>query len=355
MAIVFLELSAPVAMGLGMMFVMEYLFYLSNATAIAIVVLLASAVLGSLLTVLFNHRIIRPVRRMDAAMQKVAEGDFSVRLEGTSEIRDLENMRRSFNLMAQELGTNEMLQADFVSNVSHEFKTPINVIEGYATLLQDAPDVTGEQQEYIDRILLNTHRLSGLVENVLLLSKLENRAIPLSRAPFRMDEQIRQSVMMMESAWTKKDIEFDADLEDVTYVGSEGLMLHIWNNLISNAVKFSPQGGLIRLGLKREGGSIVFTIDDEGPGIAPEAQKHIFDKFYQADRSRVQEGNGLGLALLKRIVAVCGGEVSVRNREEGGCRFTVALPRDGAPAVPPSADAARQDEAEAPAQAAGRA
>ena len=323
---VFLEFLIAAGVSLIVLWGLRQFFVISSETAALLVVLISILVIGAGVAAIVNHRIFEPIRRVDAAMQQVSSGDFSVRLEQPSAIRDVENIRQSFNLMAQELGATEMLQSDFVSNVSHEFKTPINVIEGYATLLQDTAQTTPEQQEYIEKILLNTRRLSGLVGNVLLLSRLENQAIPNGKTEYRLDEQIRQSVMSLETEWAAKEIEFDADMEEVRFCGNEGLLLHVWNNLIGNAVKFSCYGGLIRLRLTEADDKILFTIEDEGPGIRPEDQKHIFDKFYQADNSREQEGNGLGLALVKRIVMAYGGKITVENRKERGCRFTVILP-----------------------------
>ena len=326
--IVFLELLVATGVSFLALLVLQHFFTISSETMVVITVLVAYLIIGSGLAAVVNRRVFEPIRKVDEAMRQVSSGDFGVRLEQPSAIRDVENIRQGFNLMAQELGTTEMLQSDFVSNVSHEFKTPINVIEGYATLLQDAPQSTPEQREYIDKILLNTRRLSGLVGNVLLLSWIENQAIPKSKTTYRLDEQIRQSVMALEPEWSRREIEFDADMDAILFSSNEGLTLQVWNNLIGNAVKFNRYGGLICLRLKREGDDIRFTIEDEGPGIDPEAQKHIFDKFYQADSSREQEGNGLGLALVKRIVTACGGTIAVENRAEGGCRFTVTLPAD---------------------------
>ena len=140
-----------------------------------------------------------------------------------------------------------------------------------------------------------------------------------------MDEQVRQSIVLLEPEWSKKDIEFDADLDSIEYKGNESLIMHVWNNLISNAIKFSPDGGLIAMHLKEKSDHIEFIIEDSGPGISEESQKNIFDKFYQSDSSHKSEGNGLGLALVKQILKVSGGSIFVENREEGGCRFTVIL------------------------------
>ena len=255
----------------------------------------------------------------------MAEGDFSVRLEDQSSSKEIMEIYTGFNLMAHELSSIEILQTDFVSNVSHEFKTPINAIEGYSTLLQGSENLDDHQRGYVDKILLNTRRLSSLVGSILLLSKLENQQIPVNKTAYRLDEQIRQSLVDLETAWTQKDMELDVDLERVSYLGNEAMMRHVWDNLISNAVKFSPQGGTIALRLTGKPGKLVFTIEDQGPGLSEEAKKHLFDKFYQDDSSHKQEGNGLGLALVKRILTMEKGQITAENIPEGGCRFTVTL------------------------------
>jgi signal transduction histidine kinase len=280
-----------------------------------------SVVLGWLLSVL----VFTPITRLSRAMRRVGAGDFSIRLETSSRIREIRDTYDNFNLMTRELGATEIVQTDFVSNVSHEFKTPINAIEGYATLLQSGPQ-TEDQSMYVEKILLNTRRLNELVSNILLLSRLDNQAISSERRRYRLDEQIRHAVVLLESKWARKDIELDVDLDAIDYIGSESLLLHVWVNLIDNAIKYDPQGGLLRLRLQQQDKTAVFTVEDSGPGIPEEALSHIFDKFYQADSSRVSEGNGLGLALVKRVLDICNGTVCVANLPEGGCRFTVTLP-----------------------------
>ena len=266
-----------------------------------------------------------PIKKLRGAMDKVADGDFSVRLEGKSSSKEIMEIYTGFNLMANELSSTEILQTDFVSNVSHEFKTPINAIEGYSTLLQDADNLDDGQREYIDKILFNTQRLSSLVGSILLLSKLENQQIPTNQTEYRLDEQIRQSVVALETAWVQKDIELDVELDRVSYLGNEQMMRHVWDNVISNAVKFSPVGGTIKLRLTKKLKKLIFTIEDQGPGLTEEALGHIFDKFYQADNSHKQEGNGLGLALVKRILTIEKGQITAENLRSGGCRFTVIL------------------------------
>ena len=281
--------------------------------------------IGILVTSQLSKYFFNPIKKLRAAMDKVADGDFSVRLEEKSSSKEIMEIYTGFNLMAHELNATEILQTDFVSNVSHEFKTPINAIEGYSTLLQDSENLDADQREYIDKILFNTHRLSSLVGSILLLSKLENQQIPSHQVEYRLDEQVRQSIVALEPAWEQKDIEFDVELDRVSYLGNEPMMRHVWDNLISNAVKFSPNGGTVKIHLAKKLKRLIFTVEDQGPGLSEEAQKHIFDKFYQADTSHKQEGNGLGLALVKRILAIEKGQIATENIPEGGCRFTVTL------------------------------
>ena len=193
-------------------------------------------------------------------------------------------------------------------------------------LLQGAENLSETEREYIEKILFNTHRLSSLVSNILLLSKLENQSIQTNREKYALDEQIREDILALESAWEPKNIEFDVDLDAVSYYGNKSIMHHVWTNLLSNAVKFSPDGGTVKIRLHKENNKIVFSIEDQGPGLTEEAKKHLFDKFYQADTSHKEEGNGLGLALVKNILTLCGGSISAENVTDGGCRFTVTLP-----------------------------
>ncbi len=287
---------------------------------------LVSVVLGSAVTTFLGKKIFSPIQKLGEAMDRVADGDFEVRLDDKCGFKEIREIYGNFNLMIRELQSTEILQTDFVSNVSHEFKTPINAIEGYATLLQDEGRLlTDEQSQYVEKILFNTKRLSKLVGNILLLSKVDNQMIQTKQSAFRIDEQIRQSIVSMESEWTKKDIDFVVDLEIVEYTGNENLMIHVWDNLLGNAIKFSPQNGVIGIKLIKRAGRIIYMIADDGPGIPENMQKHVFDRFYQSDSSHKEEGNGLGLALVKQIVGLAGGEVDVENVPGGGCQFTVTL------------------------------
>lgn len=290
-----------------------------------ILLVVIAFVIGSVISYLFSKNFISPVQAIRRGMEQVADGDFSVRLDTESSLKEVQEIYSGFNLMVKELSTIEVLQSDFVSNVSHEFKTPIASIEGYSMMLQDGDNLTEDQQRYVERIMINTKRLSALVGNVLLLSKIENQSIETNQTRYRLDEQIRESLVVLEPEWSKKEIELDVDLARVSYLGNEVLLHHVWDNLIGNAIKFSPQGGKITVRLSEADGKIVYTIADEGPGIPAEVRPHIFDKFYQADSSHKQEGNGLGLPLAKRIVTITGGSIEVGDAPGGGCLFTVTL------------------------------
>lgn len=324
-AFVTVEMLCSILIAFGLDLLLNGVISLPWEVPLALELLAVSLFVGILVTSQLSKLFFDPIKKLRKAMDKVADGDFSVRLEEKSTSKEILELYTGFNLMTNELGSTEILQTDFVSNVSHEFKTPINAIEGYSTLLQGGDNLTDDQQQYVEKILHNTKRLSSLVGSILLLSKLENRQIPTNRTSYRLDEQIRQSIVGMESAWEPRDIEFDVELERIDYLGNEAMMRHVWDNLISNAVKFSPDGGLVKMSLTKKLRKIIFSIEDSGPGLTEEAQKRIFDKFYQADGSHKQEGNGLGLALVKRVLAIEGGDIWVENRTEGGCRFTVVL------------------------------
>lgn len=279
-----------------------------------------------LATILFLIRFFSsPIFTLGNAVNKVADGDFSVRLNEKKGFAEIRRINSNFNKMVEELNATEILQTDFVSNVSHEFKTPITAIEGYATLLGGSEGTTPEQAEYIDKILFNTRRLSALVGNILLLSKVDNQTIPNKKTSFRLDEQIRQALLAHETEWTEKESDLDVDLDETTYFGNEPLLFHVWSNLIGNAIKFGPMGGKILITLRDDGKKMTFSVSDEGEGVSDEAKKHIFDRFYQTDNSHKSEGNGLGLALVKQIVRLEGGAVSVSDAEIGGAKFTVTL------------------------------
>ncbi len=291
-----------------------------------IIVSISSLTVGIILSFFIGKILLAPIKKLQLSMEEVANGNFDIHLKEDSKFDEVEDMFHYFNMMVKELKATETIQTDFISNASHEFKTPLNAIEGYATLLSDNSISNEERELYVEKILFNTKRMNQLVHNVLLLSKLDNHGITKENSVFYLDEQIRQSILFLESKWVEKNIEFDVDFDQIKYYGNEHLLFHVWNNLISNAIKFSPSDGIIKMSLKTSGESIVFLVEDNGAGVDEECKKYIFNKFYQADTSRKEEGYGLGLALVKKIVDLSYGSVEVSNIEPHGARFIVKLP-----------------------------
>lgn len=322
--IVIAELAAVLGLATGISyFLTEHFPALANLPTTAWVVIVG-IIIGTPISIFVNRALLSPIRKLGDAMNLVSKGAFGIQIHTSAPFGDIRDIYHNFNLMTRELAATEILKTDFVSNVSHEIKTPITAIEGYAMLLQGSETLSDEDSEYVEKILTNTQRLSELVGNVLLLSKIDNQAIETKTERFSLDEQIRQSILLLEPKWSEKNIEFDVELESVSYEGNRGFMLHIWNNLIGNAIKFTPADSTVRIALTGGEEGIVFMVEDEGEGIADDAMNHIFDKFYQGDSSHKQEGNGLGLALVKRILDFVGGEIRAENID-GGCRFTVKL------------------------------
>lgn len=316
-------ISVLIAFGISKL--LEWMIPSSTSIPLLIQLNIFSLVIALIATRFLSKMFFDPIKELQDGMEKIADGQFDTRLKTTSSSKEIQEVFAGFNMMASELSATEILQTDFVSNVSHEFKTPINAIEGYTTLLQSTDNIDEVENEYIEKILFNTRRLSFLVSNILLLSKLENQTILAKKAIYGLDEQVREAIVALERAWEEKNIDFDVDLEDLEYFGSENAVYHVWTNLIGNAIKFSPQDGKIKIRLYKKESKIIFVIEDEGPGLSEEAQKHIFDKFYQADTSHKEEGNGLGLALVKRILTIDNGEIRAENLPLRGARFTVTL------------------------------
>lgn len=271
---------------------------------------------------------LRPMNDLVRAMHAVSQGDFSVRVDAEDVSGDVGELVTSFNDMANELGGLEMFRKDFINNFSHEFKTPIVSIRGFAKQLQRDDLTEAQRREYLDIIISESDRLANMSSNVLLLSKLENQTIVTDRTTYSLDEQLRRCVLLLEKQWTEKAIEPDLDLDAVEYRGNEEMVQHVWVNLIGNAIKFSPQGGPLGISLRREGDSAVVRVMDGGEGMDEATRRRVFEKFYQGDTAHATSGNGLGLALVKRIVDLCGGAVSVESAPGRGSTFTVTLPLD---------------------------
>ena len=286
------------------------------------------------LTLFTRHQITKtydkPMKALARAADKVAHGDFSVYIPPlhTSNRHDyLDLMFLDFNKMVAELGSLETMRTDFIANVSHELKTPLAAIQNYTQLLLK-PDLPKERHDaYLSAILSSTHRLSALITNILKLNKLESQQITPQWESYDLCRQLSECALAFEPVWEEKQIEFDADLEDrATIQADASLMELVWNNLLSNAFKFTEPGGSVTLRQTSDAHSVSVSVSDTGCGISREAQEHIFDKFYQGDTSHATEGNGLGLALVLRILQMMDAEISVDSAEGSGTTFTVRIP-----------------------------
>jgi signal transduction histidine kinase len=287
--------------------------------------LFGSVLLGSAVSVFVGKLIIRPVQNISNAFGELSRGNFDIRVPTDEKIDEIREMARQFNAMVHDLSHIETLRSDFVSNVSHEFKTPIASIEGYAELLQNHDFSAEKRDYYIEKILDNARKLSNLSSSILMLSKLENQETVLNKKEYRLDEQLREAVLLFENKWAAKNIEFDMDLPNQIYYGSEELLGQVWMNILDNAIKYSPDGGIIHILMQHGEGIIRVTITDHGGGMTEEVQKHIFEKFFQGDSSRKAEGNGLGLTMVKRILDLCSASILVESEPGKGSTFTVRL------------------------------
>lgn len=271
-----------------------------------------------------------PLHKMAEATRKVAEGDFSVyvpTIHTADKLDYLDVMIIDFNKMVEELGSIETLKTDFISNVSHEMKTPISIIKNYAQLLQTGQASKEQEKEYAKGIEDAATRLSSLISNILKLNKLEHQRITPEIKTYDVCRQLCESVFLYEDAMEKKEIELEADIEDAAMIKADAqLMELVWNNLLSNAVKFTERGGSITIRQASDEEYVRVSVSDTGCGISKESINHIFDKFYQGDTSHSTEGNGLGLALVKRVLELMDGEIQITSEEGKGSTFLVTLP-----------------------------
>lgn len=287
-----------------------------------------STVIGTALTLLFSHIPLRPLRRVISAMKEVAGGNFDQQLEVRNTGGELAELYYSFNTMTKELQSVEILREDFINNFSHEFKTPINSICGFARMLKKSRLSEEEREEYLDIIISESERLAGLSTNVLNLSRLENQRIISDAASFCISEQIRCCILLMQPKWESRQIQVSVDLEDCDYYGSENLLSQVWMNLLDNGLKFTPEKGTLTVSMRHseEDGTLVCCIQNTGPHISKAGLLRIFEKFYQDDPSRASAGNGLGLTIVSKIVSMHQGTVTVKNLPGSGVEFSVILP-----------------------------
>lgn len=283
-----------------------------------------SLVLFALLSVLVSFSVSRPVTQLTSATQQIKEGDFTVRLPDNKQ-GEMGELMRSFNSMTEELSRTAYLQKDFISSISHEFRTPIASIKGFARLLQMPGVDETSRQEYVEMIAQESDRLSRLSNTLLRLSALERQMAPASISTFQLDEQLRQVILQLEPAWSAQEIDWQLELEPVTIESDAELLMQVWINLIQNAVKFSEKGSAIEISATLTDKAEV-CITDHGIGMNEETMSRIFDRFYQGDTSRSKEGVGLGLCLVKRIVDMLEGSIRVRSTPGEGSTFRVTLP-----------------------------
>lgn len=272
-----------------------------------------------------SGRMLKPILKLTAATQKVAKGDFEVSVKpGRND--EIGILIKNFNQMAKELGSMEYLQKDFMRNVSHEFKTPLASIQGFAKLLQNEELTREERLEFSGIILEETERLSKLSSNILRLSRLENQKELNVKKEFLLDEQIRTAIVLLESKWSQKQLNFEVRMDKTAYTGDEELLQQVWVNLIENAVKFSAQGGTIEVSVSKTERFAEARIKDGGIGMNEETKQRIFERFYQGNASHADEGSGLGLSIVKRILELSNGEIQVKSSPGQGTEFLVRLP-----------------------------
>jgi len=278
-----------------------------------------------------KYTLLRPLKRILAATRQLTKGDFSTRIVPFNEfyiINEFNDIIEDFNKMAEELGNIGTLRTDFINNVSHELKTPLAIIQNYSVMMQTSGILEEKKIEYAKIISNTTSRLSGLITNILKMNNLENQQIFTINQKYNLGEQLRECLLSFEDSWEAKNIEIDIDIDEVTIKADEELMILVWNNIFSNAVKFTNPGGRISVRLKEDYGNAIVEVADTGCGMTKEVCKRIFEKFYQGDMSHSIQGNGLGLALVKRIIDIVDGEILVKSSPGIGSKFTIRLHKD---------------------------
>jgi len=283
-------------------------------------------VLSAVLIAFFINKALKPIRALTEGTHKISQGDYSVTLPvDHGRYDELNNLTESFNKMARELSLINMLNNDFINNVSHEFKTPISSIQGFATILL-ATNLTDEQKEYAEIIAYESARLTRLTSNILKLTKLENQIIITDKEDFYIDEQIRHSYVLFQKDLFEKKIEIDFDLSQIKFNGNPELIQQVWHNLLSNAIKFTNDNGQIFISCHKKNNKAVVSIKDNGIGMDKTTITHIYDKFFQGDKSHSGQGNGLGLSLVNRILELCGGTIDIKSELGKGSEFIISLP-----------------------------
>ena len=269
--------------------------------------------------------IFRPIEQINEATKKVALGEYDIELE-TKREDEIGELTNNFNKMTRGLKSTENLQKEFINNVSHEIKTPVSSIEGFAKFLKDKNLTDEEREEYANIIIEEAKRLENLTGKILKLSKLNNQEIITNKQEIEVAEQIRKAISLLEPKWSKKDIKINVSLEEKIFLGDEDLIFQVWVNIIDNAIKFSNEGESIDIKVYEKDGNINVEIKDHGIGMKEEELEKVYDRFYQIDRSHSKEGSGLGLAIVKRIVELSEGKIEIKSKENKGTTVIVKLP-----------------------------
>lgn len=287
-----------------------------------------SMMVGTGISIFVGRRILLPISDLRTNMSKVATGDFSIRMDEQQKVEEVQQLYKDFNVMVQELSSIETLRNDFVSNVSHEFKTPLATIQGYVQLLQ-APNISEEEKQvFLQRIIESITQLSQLTENTLKLNKLENQRIKLEKRPFRLDEQIREVIVFLQPKWEQEQLQLEINLESVNFFGNEEFLYQVWLNLMDNAIKYNQPQGKIKIRLTQNATQVIVEVTDSGVGMDQETQARLFEKFYQGESSRQFSGNGLGLSLVKKIVELHHGKISYNSIPKVGTTVIIQLDKE---------------------------
>lgn len=304
----------------------EEIYQIHQKSILIMISLNISVVIGVILMFFATKTISKPIEYISSITKEVSKGNFDIYIDYESE-DEVGTLAKNFNLMIGELKNMEYLRKDFISNVSHEFKTPISSIQGFVEMIKSKDLPIDKRDAYIDIIIEETERLSNLSSNMLRISRLDNQSIPNKITEFHLDEKIRKIILLLQDKWEKKNLELDINLESVIFKGDEDLINQIWINLIENAIKFSENGGKISVELKNLEEDVVVKISDTGIGISEESKERVFERFYQGETSRSKVGNGLGLAIVKRIIEICKGEIEVESCVGEGTTFIIRLPK----------------------------
>lgn len=313
----------------------ELIEYLVNAVIrpnpyydplIGLGMLIPMALMMELFTYFFSKIIYKKLNQIISGIHQVADGNYDITLNARK-LSPFTEVAENFNKMTAELRSVETLRNDFINDFSHEFKTPITSINGFATLLLDTEVPEAEKRQYLQIIADESERLAALSRQTLMMSRLDNQQSIPDKSPYALDEQIKQNIILLSREWTDKKIDMGVDLTPVTYCGNADLMSHIWMNLLNNAIKFTPECGSIDVAMRQEGNEILVCVSDTGKGMTEEQIAHIFNKYYQADPSHATKGMGLGLSIAHRIVELCGGRIEVTSTPGAGSTFTVRLPK----------------------------